>query len=91
MAKTNRIGLKVTLSVYETLRDEAEKRGVAISALCAWLCGDWVAKLKDQRELAAKMQERTQETVALEMNKAIATMIEENNQMDIEDLVDGSA
>jgi hypothetical protein len=89
MAKTSRIGLKVTEPIYEVLKEQAERRGVAISALCAWLCGEFVVNLQNQEKAQQIAAEKAAEAVRGEFQKLTPELLKTletlGNQADIED------
>lgn len=45
------IALKVTPDVHEFLTNEAQRRGISVSMLCAVVIGDWKTNIEDRRSL----------------------------------------
>ena len=83
MAKSKRIALAVPPSVYDVLEREAKIRGVAISAVAAWLCGDWVANITHKNQIAEKQLEAINNTLKALFDDEMEKMDLLNKQNDL--------
>lgn len=59
--------MRVSPSVHDFLREEAESRGIALSSLCTHIIGEWKSVIDDRRRpnlLVGQMMENMQTQVA---------------------------